>query len=383
MYSKLRNNISLIITVVILANIFLLVNCGSKKKLKENIVVAYIFGNNKDIQLEKIEANKITHINYAFAKIREGVIKKGFKTDGKNLRKLNSLKKENPDLKILISVGGWAWSNNFSDMALTKKSREKFAESAVKFIKKYNIDGIDIDWEYPGLKGKDNVHRPEDKRNFTLLMKELREQLDELEKKTGKHYLNTFAAGALKRYVEHTEMEKVMEYADYVNLMTYDFFVQGADSVTGHHTCLKTNPKSSKKLSANYAVNLFNKAGVPKSQMVLGAAFYGRAWKCRSSQNKGLFQPGQAANIETSYRFIKEKWENKNGFKRYWDSVAEAPYLWNDSTQIFITYDDDKSVRKKCKYILDNDLKGIMFWEYHGDYKHELLNIMDKRLLDN
>ncbi len=104
-------------------------------------------------------------------------------TDTINFRKLKYLKKDNPDLKIIISIGGWSWSENFSDAVLTESSRKKFATTGVAIVEQYNLDGIDIDWEYPGLRGEDNVFRPEDKQNFTLMFKAIREELDKLEDK--------------------------------------------------------------------------------------------------------------------------------------------------------------------------------------------------------
>ncbi len=101
-------------------------------------------------------------------------------TDSINFRKLNYLKKDNPNLKILISIGGWSWSENFSDAVLMESSRKKFAGTSAEIVDTYDLDGVDIDWEYPGLKGEDNVFRAEDKENFTLMFKAIREELDKL-----------------------------------------------------------------------------------------------------------------------------------------------------------------------------------------------------------
>ncbi|UCE08771.1 MAG: glycoside hydrolase, partial [bacterium] len=200
----------------------------------EKYIIGYIFPQNKILNPGEIAVEKLTHINYAFADIRNGKIIEGFEHDAKNFKILNGLKSKNPGLKILISVGGWTWSGNFSDMTLTKESRQKFIESSIDFMQKHQLDGIDLDWEYPGLPGMGNTHRKKDKKNFTRLLEEFRNSLDTLGKTNQKHYLLTIAAGAFEDYLNHTEMKKAQLYLDFVNIMTYDF--TGAwNPKTGHH----------------------------------------------------------------------------------------------------------------------------------------------------
>lgn len=115
----------------------------------------------------------LTHINFAFANIKDGKVIEGNEKDGEILKSLMRLK-VNDSLKILISVGGWGWSGNFSDAVLTERSREIFANSGIAFMQKYKLDGIDLDWEYPGQVGAGNVFRPEDKQHFTSVLKLLR-----------------------------------------------------------------------------------------------------------------------------------------------------------------------------------------------------------------
>ena len=139
---------------------------------------------------------RLSHINYAFVDIKDNRAWLHFEaTDTINLRKLSELKNINPQLKILISIGGWTWSKNFSDAVLTDTSRQNFATSAVAIVSKYNLDGIDIDWEYPGMIGDSNVYRPEDKQNYTLLFRDLRHALDSLSQITRLKYFVTTAVG--------------------------------------------------------------------------------------------------------------------------------------------------------------------------------------------
>ncbi|MDQ0639597.1 GH18 family chitinase [Pedobacter sp. W3I1] len=204
---------------------------------KRKVVIGYVGGYKGLIDVRKISAEKLTHINYAFVDVKNN---RAFlhreATDTVNFQQLNQLKLKNPELKILISIGGWAWSENFSDAALSDTSRKAFAESAVKIIEKFKLDGVDIDWEYPGIAGEEgNVFRPEDKQNFTLILKELRLELDSLEKKSQTKKLLTIAVGGFTNFIRHTEMDKVQQYLDFVNLMTYDFY---NGDFAGHHTNL-------------------------------------------------------------------------------------------------------------------------------------------------
>ncbi len=343
-------------------------------------IIAYVFVRDRLIQPEEIAAEQLTHINYAFANIKDGRIIEGFKNDRENFRVLNSLKQRNPTLQVLVSVGGWTWSGGFSGMALTRESRRKFIESTVQFVRTHQLDGVDIDWEYPGLPGYGNPHSPKDKQNFTALLKELRSRLDQEGKKLGRHLFTSVATGASQDFLEHTEMKKVQRYVDSVNLMTYDFYEAGSDPTTGHHACLYTNPSDPKKVSADSSVNAYLQAGVSPQKIVLGAPFYGRAWAEVESKNNGLFQVGKEAKLHASYQEIAEKYLDKNGFVRYWDSKASAPYLWNETSRVFISFDDVDSMKLKCQYVLQHRLRGMMFWEYSGDHGGDLLRAINQGL---
>jgi chitinase len=351
-----------------------------RAKESSNVIIAYLFVRDRLIQPEEVAAERLTHINYAFANIKEGVIVEGFQNDRQNYRTLNSLKQRNPRLKILVSVGGWTWSGGFSDMALTRESRRKFIESSVQFVRTHQLDGVDIDWEYPGLPGYGNPHRPEDKQNFTALLRELRARLNQEGKKLGRHLFTSIATGASESFLDHAEMAKVQRYMDTVNLMTYDFYEAGSDPTTGHHACLYTNPADPKKVSADSSVKTYIQAGVSPMKIVLGVPFYGRAWAEVETGNNGLFQVGKEAKIHASYNEIAERYLNKNGFIRYWDSKASAPYLWNETIRTFISFDDVESMKLKCKYVRQQKLRGIMFWEYSGDHSQDLLRSINEGL---
>jgi chitinase len=366
-----------------LATSFFIISCKSEEKKEEitetstkPVVIGYVGGFHGLLNTERIEAKKLTHINYAFVNVQGG---KAFltneKTDSTNFRKLNLLKGQNPDLKILISIGGWAWSENFSDAVLTDASRKAFAKSSVDIIKKYGLDGVDIDWEYPGMMGEEgNVFRPEDKENFTLMFKAIRDELNVLEKETSQKKLLTTAVPGFAEFLSVTEMGKAQEFLDYVNLMTYDLF-QG-DTVV-HHASLYPSEIYKTAKSADNAFKAFTAAGVPAGKLVMGLPFYGRMFTVAKLE-KGLGQKQKAQEYLDGYTYIKDSLVNKKGFKVFRDEVAKAPYLLNATTGQILSYDDEESVREKCKYVLDKKMGGVMFWEYDSDPKHYLLDEIDK-----
>ena len=329
--------------------------------------------------MSKISPDKITHINYAFVDVQGG---KAFltneATDTVNFRKLNELKQQNPDLKILISIGGWTWSRNFSDAVLTPEGQKTFAKSAVDIMNKYNLDGVDIDWEYPAMEGDTgNVFRPEDKQNYTLMFAAIRAELDELEKASDKKYLLTTAVGGSQEFINNTEMGKAQEYLDYVNIMTYDS--QSKEKAI-HHTNLFASDKYSESNSADIAVKAFNAAGVPMEKLVMGIAFYGRIYKTKKNSSKGVGDPVTEQIQGKGYTFIKDSLVNQNEYYRYWDEAAQAPYLFNFYKGEFVTYDDEESVKAKCEYVKTNGMAGVMFWEYSSDPKEYLLNAINQVL---
>jgi len=343
-------------------------------------VVAYVFPQNNTLQPGEIDANSLTRINYAFANIDNGRMVPGFAKDQENIAFLESLKQQNPSLTVLVSVGGWLWSTSFSDVALTSQSRQLFIQSVMDFLTQYHLDGLDIDWEYPGMTGAGNTFRSEDKHNFTLLLKELRTRFTEETAKTHQRLYLTFAAGASDDFLAHTEMSEVQRYVDTVNLMAYDYYEPGSEAITGNHAPLFTNPADPKKLSADASVQAFEKAGVPASKILLGMPFYGHAWGQVPNVNHGLFQPGKPVpGVYASYSAITTTMLG-HGFDRYWDSQASVPYLYNQDKQIFVSYEDPQSIAAKCSYVLTHKLGGVMFWDYSGDPSGTLLHAIHDSL---
>lgn len=356
---------------------------------KKHVVNGYVGGFRGLVDVDAISMEKLTHINYAFVNVKDSMaFLTNLRTDSTNFRKLNERKRKvNPDLKILISIGGWSWSGNFSDAVLTPTSRKLFAKTSVDIVREYDLDGVDIDWEYPAMRGAEgNVYRPEDKQNFTLMFKELRAELDKLGKERGRHYELTAAVGGSKSFVDNTQMAEVGKILDYVFVMTYDY--SGRNGTVGHHTNPYSSEKDGSGSSVDQSITDFLAAGVPASKLAVGVGFYGKAWVAENAENNGMGQrrvhsaqnQGAAQGQGGGYTKIKDTMIGQNGYKRFWDKRARAPYLFNKDTKVFVTYDDEKSVTEKIKYIKKHKLAGIFFWEYSSDPKEYLLNTIHKKL---
>lgn len=342
------------------------------------VIVGYVFPDGASLAPEQINARALTRINYAFANIKNGVVVLGNSQDAANLKALTALRRQNPALQILLSVGGWSWSGNFSDVALTEPSRQNFIGSALDLVERYDLDGLDVDWEYPDQTGAGNIHRREDKQNFTLLLKGLHEQFDAAAKTLHRPLFLTIAAEASDEYIQKSEMEKVQSYVDAVNLMAYDYYMPGSDHITGNSAPLFTSANDPKHVSADASVRAYEQAGVPAAKLVLGVPFYGYAWRDVADQNHGLFQHGKGGKQAYISSDEIAKTMLNHGFTRYWDAASSVPSVYSTEQRVFVSYEDPQSLAAKCRYVLKNKLGGIMFWNYSNDSSGTLLGAIDR-----
>ena len=348
------------------------------------VIMAY-YVPERDYQPEKIPVEKLTHIIFSFTNVVDGEMKfRNPEDSGPRLEALVKQKERNPNLKVMIACGGWG-ADGFSDMALTPESRSKFIESSRVFIQQYQLDGMDMDWEYPGISGAGTMARPEDTQNFTALMKGLREMLDTFDSPK----ILTFASAGWERYYDFIEVDEVMKYANYMNVMTYDQ-VSGESIYTGHHTplgrasqedltdtpfqahldslFLAKEKTDNEPHSVEKIVEYLIARGVKPAQIVIGSAFYGRVWKGVPPAHQGLYQKSRDIHIGWyAYHEIRSKYEADSSFVRYWDEQAKAPYLYQAADSLLVSYDDTVSVALKTRYAIDKQLGGIMFWELAQD----------------
>lgn len=318
----------------------------------------------------KEDVQRLSHINLAFGHVRKGLLD----TSGLSIfDQLDKLRSWNPGLKIVLSVGGWT-AGGFSEMAMTQDGRRAFGDSVERAMDSHRLDGIDIDWEYPCSSAAGIASDPRDKENFTHLMQQMRQAAGER--------IVSIAAGASPYFVRDTQMDLVGQICDYVMLMTYDLR-SGFTRQAGHHTGLYQTAGDAHGMTVERSVNLFLQAGVPREKLVIGAAFYSRKWDQVKAGQMGMLQPaGSVGNYGPGYAQLLREYINKNGWLRHWDEQAKAPWLWKEERGqgSFISYDDPQSLAHKCKYLLDQGLAGIMYWEHSCDDTHTLLAALHQGL---
>jgi len=354
-------------------------------------IVAYLASwgvRSKGTRIAELPGDRLTHLIYAFANVgADGMMAledpcldagrcgSGSATStGGNFAQLRALKERHPHLKVLVAVGGWTRSVNFSNAALTPESRQRFAQSGVeRFLRGWPglFDGFDIDWEYPVFGGaRENVTRPEDRQNFTLLLTELRRQLDAEGARDRRRYLLTAATAAGPRLVASLELDRVAPVLDWLNVMTYDYH---SGSAIAHFNAPLHAAASDPTpfYNVDSTVALYLRGGVPARKIVIGVPFYGRAYGGVHGTNGGLFQPATPPPREWAtgldYRQIAARNLTTQGFTRFWSSEARVPWLHNDSLGVFVSYDDAESIGLKAEYARERGLGGVMIWEIGGD----------------
>lgn len=349
-----------------------------------------------------IDVSQVTHINYAFAdlcwkKFGTGTIacqdenvplQKDYVFDGEmvigdhevdieNFKTFGKIRDENPHLKIMVSVGGWSWSKNFSNMAKDEVTRLAFANSVVKFLRTYELDGVDIDWEYPVEGGElTNSRGPEDTENFTLLVKTVREALDAAGAEDGKYYLQTIASAQGDNFVVNADLANSVNYLDFINIMTYDY--SGSWETLAHHNAplyydkAHPDPVKGPRLNMLGGVSGHLNGGVPEYKLVVGVPFYGKGWSgCPENGQYQTCESGTAFGTWESgifdYTDIEENYLDKNGYVNYFNEVSKAAYVYNKDEKVFITYNDKTSMMYISSFVKSLDLAGVMSWEVSGD----------------
>ncbi|WP_187137672.1 immunoglobulin-like domain-containing protein [Listeria grandensis] len=388
-----------------------------------------IWGGQDNFYPKDIPADQLTHLNFAFvdfdsngnfqftdtdAAINSGVGETDVPWAGPTsgiLNTLQSLRADNPNMKIGVSLGGWSKSGDFSVVAADPVKRANFVSNAMKFIKYTNMDFVDVDWEYPAsVRAPDNVDnkndegtpnsRPEDKENYIKLLQELRTALDKQGSELKKTYELTVALPAPKSKLdEGIDVKALFNIVDFANIMTYD--MHGAwEGQSNHHSALYGNPNNpdyANGLSVDQTVNYLTSKGAASEKIVIGAAYYSRGWNTVEKGNNplqpGLFQPaakdfadsdgsptwGTVNEIDMvigdfgrasgtwAYRNIDKLKASVPGLKEYWDDVAKAPYLYSEVTGQFFTFDNVRSVTEKANYVKNKNLGGMISWMQSQD----------------
>jgi len=349
----------------------------------------------RDYQPEDIPVNKVTHLVHAFARISAAGeieiidtyadLEKTFGDDAwdQPLRGIFNqyieLKAAHPHLKTMIAVGGWFDSGRFSDVASTAAGREKFARSVRDFVVQYQFDGVDLDWEYPGVATSVNNNvRPEDGENYVRLAQAIRDQFDAQSAIDGKDYLISAAIPAGYDKYEVIDLAGLAGVLDWINAMTYDYHGRWIANRTGHNAPLFDNPADpgDDRFNVDSTIQGMIAAGVPPAKLTLGIPLYGYTWEGVGATNDGLFQQAAGTGFGSfepgmaDYRDIASRIDQAPGAEK-WDAAAQASYFYSPAMDggAFAGYDSPRSVRRKLEYVESNGLGGVMFWELSNDIR--------------
>ncbi|KAG0197421.1 hypothetical protein BGX33_000685 [Mortierella sp. NVP41] len=398
-----------------------------KRATDNNLVIGYWvpWG---DVPVSALDMSKYTHINYGF-----GVLSKGASSpatigidrhyDGDNIQALVA-RGNAAGVPILISIGGWTGSQTFSTVVASPTLRKTFINNALVFVRKntngedaenpdgWNMDGIDIDWEYPGRAGAPcNAVSPQDSANYLLLLKELRAQLD-LEFPTKQKLIT--AAVRVQPFDDASgkpmkDVSAFVPYFDWISIMAYD--IMGSwSATTGGNAPFGTPSPPGEPFSVVQSINSWRSAGWPADKLVMGTAFYGRALTATVNMDTqvpitmyaphtGTVPKGGPGDSNEQNALCNEgtafsgfwKWKELRtgplsagptspaaGWTRHWDSEAQIPWLFNAGTKMFISYDDVQSLTVKVNHVKSSGLRGVMLWDMSYDFNGELINVLNQ-----
>ena len=316
--------------------------CKEEYLGQKPMIVAYL---TEYTSASSLDASCVTHINYAHGRFKNPKTGDGgiVIAEPSLLKKVVALKEKKPTLKVLLMIGGWGeHADGFSMMARDAEKRKAFCQSCKEHIDTYGLDGIDIDWEYPGGGPSTNGQSKDDAKNFNLMLKELRETI-------GDTKIISYASSSSAKYVE---WKGAMNYLDYVNVMTYDM-----GKPPYHNSTLFKSPLT-RDISCEESVEKHRQAGVPLSRQNLGVPFYGHG----TAPYKEDVKYNEMAEILNA---TSGTYAGKNIFK--WDDQAKVPYLVDDKGTMLLGYDNPESVGFKGKFAVDNGMGGVMFWEFRHD----------------
>ncbi len=344
---------------------------------EERIIIGYL-PTWKDWEVNDIAGDKLTIIKLSFLHIKDNKVTFGNNSPSytfeNSVLRMQELKNKYPHLKVMISVGGWG-IDGFSDIAADPKLREQFTISVADFIRKYNFDGVDIDWEFP-IHGAWGVikARAEDKQNFVLLIEEMRNQLNKLDQETNKYHYLSLAVGVGPWVVKGVDFKAMELNVDFFGVMAYNLAGSWSDK-TENHVALY---KDKMQWATDDAVKLILQTGIKPKQIVLGTAFYGRVHaNVEGDTEDGLYQKfqGHGGKEHLTYKDIAENYLNNPDYNLFFHKETQSTHLYSKKDKVFISYADPKSIKVLIDYTKKHSLGGILIWEItQDDGQKTLLN---------
>jgi len=354
-------------------------------------IAAYYDGG---MPVAQIPAAQINDLIYAFGEPDDaGVCTPPTAAQSGTLAALRELRKQHPGLRLLVSIGGWDAAPQYSDIALTSRSRGRFAASCIQaFLVGQGFDGIDLDWEFP-VHGGMNRSRPQDRTDVTALVREFRRQLDALGRASHRHYLLTVATpagtwqqGGAYSVSDSYDLAALARSVDWLNVMTYDMNTIFSP-LSAFNAPLAADPRDRtpepqrSRDNLTSAVRYYESQGVPAARIMLGVAFYGRGFTGVSAQDAGLYSKYTAVYAETPWKTVRAQFLTDPDWVRHWSATAQAPWLYDSRQHIFFSYDDPLSLGIKADFARREQLRGVMIWVLgEDDPGNCLLNALTSHL---
>jgi len=289
-----------------------------------------------------------------------------------------ALKTYNKDLKTMLAIGGWnEGSTRFSPLVADPDRRQVFIKSALRFLRQYNFDGLDLDWEYPTQR---KGGRPQDKENYAILIAEMRAAFESEAKKTGKErLLISMAVPASLEYAgKGYAIDKLDKSLDFFNLLTYDYHSAQEPAVNHHSPLYRPEDWSEfdfrKDLNIDATIKFYLQHGASRDKLVLGIPTYGRSYTLANPDAHGISSPatgpgdqgsgtkedGYLAYYEICEKILEEGWDLVTPYPGIMGPYAHKDNQW-------VGFDDVDSAVEKAFYVAEEELGGIMFWTIDND----------------
>lgn len=312
-----------------------------------------------------------------------------------NVRQLQLMRGEYPDLKIIMSIGGWDMSENFSTAARDEASRLRLARSCIGLMRTHNFDGLDIDWRYPVDGGADpDSGHPSDTENYVALLDTLRTELDATGERDDRRYYLTALIPSSEALYRYFDLSGMHPYLDWMNLSTYGYSGAWSDLASPHAPLFSSqrDPRSDTErelYNVDGAVNAFLDMGIPADKLVIGLGFFAQTWSnVRPNDIFGLYEPatglptGTRANGTLYYRDLEPLLSSSN-YTKFFDEQTRTPWMYNAERRIAVTYENPRSIQFKVAYVRQTGLGGVMVWEVGWDDDNQtLLRAINDSLAD-
>lgn len=386
----------------------------------------------KNFDITQLQWDKLTHVQYAFAMADADTFElvpsdpvndvenkfedREFYHNGKKIEMdptlgyygqfnlMHTMREMYPDVTVLVSTGGWGASQSLWLVCDNEANMNKFADSAVEFIRKYGFDGIDIDFEYPSETSQSGnpadfdiseTRRKGIGERYTQFIKIMGEKLAAASKEDGTYYWLTSAVTASSWVLGGQTNSKFLDYLDFVSVMSYDYhggwnqFVENQANIYADPADTETSALGIATLGFDWSRNYYRGA-VQSEKILMGVPYYTRGWTNVQGGENGLHGTSKTPatgneNIWCDYDengnemaaganplwHVLNLMENDSNYKKYWDPVGCVPHVWNDETKTFLTFEDEQSIQERINVVKENNLGGVLIWVMHGDYDYD------------